>query len=111
MVTALARPYSISKPGYARLETRGVKVVAVDLHGPQELIIKALQGIDVVIASLPVECLGDQIPLARAAKEAGVMRFVPSAYAMIVPPKGVVDVQDMVSVHVDVILEQTAPHD
>ncbi|KAL4908830.1 hypothetical protein BDW74DRAFT_187335 [Aspergillus multicolor] len=64
-VTALCRPQSLQKPIHADLQKRGVKVVAADLHGPQEDLVKLLTGSDT--------------PLANAAKEAGVKRFVQSA--------------------------------
>ncbi|KAL6904060.1 hypothetical protein GGI43DRAFT_432698 [Trichoderma evansii] len=73
-ITALARHVSVNKPKYGKLKERGVKVVDVDLA---------------------VDAIADQIPLAKAAKRAMVKRFVPSAYATVVPPNGIVDVQDI----------------
>ncbi|KAF9875675.1 isoflavone reductase [Colletotrichum karsti] len=94
-VTALARPASANNQKHEALRARGVKVVAADLAGPEEALVAALSGIDVVIAPLSVPSLRDQIPLARAAKKAGVKRFVPSEFAMAMPPRGIHDAQDV----------------
>lgn len=59
------------------LRNRGVAVTPVDLKGPKEELVNLLRGIDIVICAIYHEALMDQIPLARAAKEAGVKRFVP----------------------------------
>jgi len=71
-------------------------VVAFDVNGPLEELVKLLEGIDVVIAAMGPSEFADQIPLATASKLAGVKRFVPCAYAPVSPPKGVVDVRDQV---------------
>ncbi|KAL2678609.1 hypothetical protein Neosp_009358 [[Neocosmospora] mangrovei] len=92
-VTALARE-SGDKPGYQALATRGVKIVTIDLNAAVEVIAKSLESIDVVIAAVPPHVLDAQIPLARAAKLAGVKRFVPSSFAMALAPGGVATVQD-----------------
>lgn len=92
-MTALARSASASKPAYASLAAQGVKVVAVDLNGPEAELVKALQGQDVVIASVPPNVLESQLPLIRAAKVANVKRFVPSAFAMAIAANGVSTVQ------------------
>ena len=100
-MTALARSASASKPAYANLIARGVKVVAVDLDGPEAELVKALEGQDVVIASVPPNALESQLPLIRAAKLAGVQRFVPSAFAMAIAPNGVSTAQVVVSLRPD----------
>lgn len=92
-MTALARSASASKPAYATLAAQGVKVVAVDLVGPEDELVRALQGKDVVIASVPPTALESQLPLIRAAKLAGVKRFIPSAFAMAIAPDGISTVQ------------------
>lgn len=71
-------------------------MVAFDVNGPLEELVKLLEGIDVVIAAMGPSGFADQIPLATASKLAGVKRFVPCAYAPVSPPKGVVDVRDQV---------------
>ncbi|KAI8716235.1 Semialdhyde-dh domain-containing protein [Fusarium sp. LHS14.1] len=92
-VTALARE-SGDKPGYQALATRGVKIVTINLNNAVEVIVKSLESIDVVIAAVPPHVLEAQIPLARAAKLAGVKRFVPSSYAMALAPGGAATVQN-----------------
>ncbi|KAJ0117466.1 isoflavone reductase [Diaporthe amygdali] len=92
-VTALARSASSSKPVYTELAAQGVNVVAVDLNGPEAELVSALQGQDVIIASVPPNALESQLPLIRAAKLANVKRFIPSAFAMAITPNGVSTVQ------------------
>ncbi|KAF5009114.1 hypothetical protein FDECE_4666 [Fusarium decemcellulare] len=70
-------------------EPKGVRITAIDLNGSEEELSKSLKGIDIVIASVPPNALDTQLPLARAAKKAGVKRFVPAAYAMAVDPNGI----------------------
>lgn len=89
----MARPASASKPVYTNFIARGVKVVTIDLDGPEVELVKALQGQDVVIASVPPNVLESQLPLIRAAKLANVKRFIPSAFAMAIAPSGVSAVQ------------------
>ncbi|KAF4832363.1 Isoflavone reductase-like protein [Colletotrichum tropicale] len=93
-VIALARPSSSGKPAYEELRARGVKVVPVDLKGPGDDLVKALEGVDVVISAIVFTELGSEIPLANAAKAAGVKRFLQSAFMCVVPPRGVVDFRE-----------------
>lgn len=97
----MARSASASKPAYDNLTTQGVKVVAIDLDGSEAELAKALQGQDVVIASVPPNALESQLPLIRAAKLANVKRFVPSAFAMAIAPSGVSTVQKEVGFRPD----------
>ncbi|UPK92848.1 hypothetical protein LCI18_003783 [Fusarium solani-melongenae] len=90
---ALARG-SGDKPGYQALASRRVKIVTIDLNDAVEVIAKSLDTIDVVIAAVSPHVLEAQIPLARAAKLAGVKRFVPSSFAMALAPDSVATVQD-----------------
>ncbi|KAL6401179.1 isoflavone reductase family protein [Ilyonectria robusta] len=93
-ITALARPESLDKPEYVELKNRGVQVVPCDLKGPQDALVSALSGIDIVISAIFVGSLMDEIPLAEAAKRAGVKRFVQSAFMVVLPPRGAVDFRD-----------------
>ncbi|KAM3513354.1 hypothetical protein MY11210_003038 [Beauveria gryllotalpidicola] len=88
------RPESVEKPAYVELKNRGVEVVAADLKGDQDTLVGILSGIDVVISAIFVGSLADEIPLANAAKRAGVKRFVQSALMIVIPPRGVVDFRD-----------------
>ncbi|OGM48930.1 hypothetical protein ABOM_003114 [Aspergillus bombycis] len=93
-ITALTRPESIDKPVNANLKSRGITVVPVNLSGPPEQLVQALAGIDVVISAIYFGSLAEEIPLANAAKAAGVKRFVQSAFMIVVPPRGVVDFRE-----------------
>ncbi|WAO87199.1 NmrA domain-containing protein [Fusarium falciforme] len=92
--TALARPESLEKPADTELKKRGVKVVPADLKGPQDTLVSLLSGIDVLISAIFFGSLADEIPLADAAKRAGVKRFVQSAFMVVIPPRGVVDFRE-----------------
>ncbi|KAF2177089.1 isoflavone reductase [Zopfia rhizophila CBS 207.26] len=93
-ITALTRPESLSKPANIELKNQGVKIVSADLSGPQDDLVNLLSGIDVVISAIYFGAIADEIPLASAAKHAGVQRFVQSAFAVVIPPKGVVDFRE-----------------
>jgi hypothetical protein len=74
----------------------GIKVASADLRGPLEQLVEQLQGIDVVISTVFHTCLRGQIPLAKAAKKAGVKRFIPCNFGT--PGiRGVVRANDAVS--------------
>ncbi|KAI1083382.1 isoflavone reductase family protein [Whalleya microplaca] len=92
-ITALARPSSINSDAYKSLKSKGVHVVAADLIGPKEELVKVLADIDIVISCIEFRHLQDQVPLAEAAKEAGVKRFVPCAFGT-PAPRGVMDMAD-----------------
>ncbi|KAH6989633.1 hypothetical protein BKA56DRAFT_476271 [Ilyonectria sp. MPI-CAGE-AT-0026] len=93
-ITALTRPASLQKPEVLELGTRGVSVVAADLAGPEEDLVKLLTGIDTVIAAVDASGFTDQIPLANAAKSAGVKRFVPCFFATVAPSGGILKLRD-----------------
>ncbi|KAI9149353.1 LOW QUALITY PROTEIN: Phenylcoumaran benzylic ether reductase TP7 [Paramyrothecium foliicola] len=92
-VTALTRPVSINSEANKALAAKGVKIVLADLLGPKEALVKALTGTDVVISSIVFDRLNDQLPLAEAAKEAGVKRFVPCFWGTSAP-RGVLRMYD-----------------
>ncbi|KAI0161942.1 isoflavone reductase family protein [Hypoxylon sp. FL1284] len=93
-ITALARPSSIDSRANAELRGRGVHVVAADLTGPKEDLVKVLAGIDVLISCIVYTNLEDQKPLAEAAKQAGVGRFVPCDFST-PTTRGVMNLHDM----------------
>ena len=96
-ITALTRPSSLQqKPVVKELEERGVKIVSVDLQGPQDDLVKVLTGFDVLISAIYFQALQDEIPLANAAKAAGVKRFVPCNFGT-PAPRGVMLLRDTVS--------------
>lgn len=96
-IKALTRPESVSKPINEDLKNRGVDIVPVNLSGPLDKLIEVLSGVDVVISAIFFGSLEDEIPLANAAKAAGVKRFVQSAFMVVIPPRGVVDFREKVT--------------
>ncbi|KAH7233096.1 hypothetical protein BKA59DRAFT_549449 [Fusarium tricinctum] len=92
-ITALIRPSSIDKPAVNTLREKGVKIVPVELQGPQADLVAALEGIDVVISAIHYQSLHDEIPLSNASKAAGVKRYVPCFFATIAP-RGVMRAHD-----------------
>ena len=95
-LVALTRPASVSKPANQALKQRGVEIRPVDLRASQETLVEALKGIDVVISAITAMEQLEQIPLATAAKTAGVKRFVPCGFITVCPPGGVMSLRDSV---------------
>jgi hypothetical protein len=60
-------------------------------------LVKVLTGIDVVISCIYWLNLDDQVPLIKAAKLAGVKRFVPCNFGT-PAPRGVMKLMDHVSI-------------
>lgn len=88
-VIALTRPASLDKPANKELSTRGIELRALELPGPHDALVAALQDIQILISAIaPFDQLA-QIPLATAAKEAGVQRFFPCAAVSVIPAGGV----------------------
>lgn len=69
----------------------------MDLRAPTEGVVKILTGQDVIVPAISIPATGEQMPLATAAKAAGVKRFMPCFYAPVAPPKGAVALRDTVS--------------
>jgi hypothetical protein len=84
-IIALARPASLSNPANVAIRERGVELRALDLSSSEDSIVDALAGIDILISAIGPRAQLAQIPLAFAAKKAGIKRFVPCAWAPIVP--------------------------
>ena len=93
----MSREASLNSKSNAELRELGVKVVAGDLNGSQADLVRLLSGSDVVISSIVASALADQVPLADAAKEAGVGRFIPCSFGPIAPPKGVMQLRETVN--------------
>ncbi|GES64186.1 NAD(P)-binding protein [Aspergillus terreus] len=93
-VHALVRLRSVQKPSIVALQERGVKIIRCDLKAPEETLAEALTGIDIVISCVGPAEQQDQIPLAKAAKRAGVQRFVPCAFITVAPPGGIMWLRD-----------------
>lgn len=92
----MTREASLNSKNNERLKGLGVDVVAGDLKGPEDDLVRLLQGIDVLISAVTASALPDQIALANAAKKAGVGRFVPCTFATACPPRGVMRLREMV---------------
>ncbi|KAJ6544123.1 hypothetical protein B0H19DRAFT_1267431 [Mycena capillaripes] len=93
-VEAIVRPSSADKPEVKALAERGVKIRVADIEGPIEGLVNILAGVDVLISAIDAWSQLAQIALASAAKEAGVQRFVPCAFTIVVPPGGVMPLRD-----------------
>jgi len=70
--------------------------------------VELLAGIDVIISAIYFDSLDEEIPLADAAKAAGVKRFVQSALMIVISPKGVVDFREKVAIPISSLLTQAA---
>ncbi|KAL1919979.1 uncharacterized protein VTP21DRAFT_1125 [Calcarisporiella thermophila] len=77
-ITVLTRA---DKPELHNLRSRGIQVHVVD-YNDIDLLTEILRGKDAVVSALPSQNVYDQLPLAKAAKKAGVVRFIPSEYGM-----------------------------
>ncbi|OJJ48425.1 hypothetical protein ASPZODRAFT_61614 [Penicilliopsis zonata CBS 506.65] len=93
-VAALIRPRSMIKPAIATLRERGVEIRSCDLQASEEDLVQALKNIDVVVSSIAPSEQESQIPLAKAAKKAGVKRFVPCGFITVAPPGGIMWLRD-----------------
>jgi hypothetical protein len=67
------------------------------LAWPEDKLAELLHGIEVVISTIDAANLLSQIPLVNASKAAGVRRFVPCSFATAAPPRGVIILNDLVS--------------
>ncbi|KAH8691396.1 isoflavone reductase family protein [Talaromyces proteolyticus] len=94
-ISAIVRPSSLTKPANVDLQNRGVNLISASLTGPQDELIIALSGHDVVISTISFASIEQEIPLANAAKRAGVKRFVPSGWAPVIPPAGVMVAREL----------------
>ena len=87
----------MQKPAIVALQERGAHIRRCDLRGSEDSLVDALSGIDVVISCVGPSEQQDQIPLAKAAKKAGVKRFVPCGFITVAPPGGIMWLRDEVS--------------
>lgn len=75
-------------------------VIVIELDAPHEDLVNALAGQDVVICCIIPDSADSQKALADAAKVAGVKRFLPSAFATVCPPGGIMTLREIVRIHV-----------
>ncbi|PGH27363.1 hypothetical protein AJ80_00841 [Polytolypa hystricis UAMH7299] len=93
-IVALIRPSSLQKPSVQAFRQKGIEIRGLDLEAPLQTLVAALKDIDILISAIGPMALLTQIPLATAAKEAGVKRFVPCAFITIAPPDGIMLLRD-----------------
>ncbi|KAM0547780.1 hypothetical protein ACHAPJ_010241 [Fusarium lateritium] len=94
-VVALTRPSSVNKPVVLELQKKGVKIVPVDLSGPESTLTEVLVGVDVVISTIYGGSVMEEVPLINASKAVGVKRYLPCFFATVAPPKGALRLRDM----------------
>ncbi|KAE9368833.1 NAD(P)-binding protein [Stipitochalara longipes BDJ] len=94
-VEALIRPASVAKPSVLKLQKRNVKIHVGEIKDDAQLA-GIMAGIHTVISAVSPEPETQlaQIPLADAAKKAGVKRFVPCSWITVCPPGGVMWIRD-----------------
>ncbi|KDN46571.1 hypothetical protein RSAG8_04224, partial [Rhizoctonia solani AG-8 WAC10335] len=79
----LTRPESINSAPLQEFKSKGASLHAVS-YDDESSIVKALQGVDVLISTVAGAALvSAQVPLIKAAKAAGVKLFFPSEYGSI----------------------------
>jgi hypothetical protein len=100
-VEVLVRPASSTKPSVLKLKDCGVKIHVAEIKNGIQLAI-ILAGIDTVINTIGAAVWLDQIPLADAAKKAGVQRFVPYAFITVCLPGSVMWIRDQVYISPDI---------
>ncbi|RAH73056.1 NAD(P)-binding protein [Aspergillus aculeatinus CBS 121060] len=88
-IELLIRPTSLPKPAVqALLQRDDLSHRVVDLDLPEDALVPALAGIDILISTLGPATVAQEKTLVRAAKRAGVQRFVPSSWVTVAPPRG-----------------------
>lgn len=75
----------MSKPANVALKARGIQLRALDLEASEDSIVTALKDIDILVSAIGPRDQLAQIPLATAAKKAGVKRFVPCGFGPVLP--------------------------
>lgn len=94
-ITALTRASSLHNESNNALRNLGAKVVAFDIQGPKEDIVKVFTGQDVVISCVHASQIDAQMNLIEPLKEANVKRFIPCNFAT-PAPAGVMALHDRV---------------
>jgi hypothetical protein len=93
-VVALARPESAGKAVYQEMIRGGVTIKTADFCNVEALA-ACFAGADVVISCLMLIQRLESETLIDAAHRAGVGRFVPSFWAMVMPPRGVMEAREL----------------
>ncbi|KAK7184037.1 hypothetical protein DPSP01_001321 [Paraphaeosphaeria sporulosa] len=93
-ISCLVQPSSTEKPAVKALAARGLPIVVGNLSGDVNELAKALEGFDTVISAIHPHQILAQVKLVDAAKKAGVKRFVPCDFAVVIPPGGLMKLRD-----------------
>ena len=88
------QPSSVEKPAVKALAARGFPIAVGDLAGDVDELAKVLEGFDTLISAINAHYILAQVKLVDAAKKAGVKRFVPCDFAVVVPPGGLMKLRD-----------------
>lgn len=88
------QPSSTEKPAVKALAARGLPIVVGDLAGDVDELAKVLKGFDTLISAIHAHHILAQVKLVDAAKKAGVKRFVPCDFAVVIPPGGLMKLRD-----------------
>lgn len=95
---APVRPSSADKPIVASLRERGAEIHIVEIAALEhQKLVDELRGAQIVVSTLTAFETELQKALAKASKDAGVVRFIPSNWGTACRP-GVMQLHDMVSV-------------
>lgn len=73
-----------------------------DLNASEEELVSTLQGIEILISAIGPHDLLQQKTLVRAAKSAGIKRFIPCAFITIAPPQGTMLLRDEVRASIQI---------
>lgn len=91
-VTAFARTSSASGAVYKDFAARGAEIKGVD-YADKAGLVAALKGVDIVLSCIQLDKADVQNALIEASHKAGVGRFVPSFWATVCPPRGVMELR------------------
>lgn len=75
----------MSKPVNVAIKDRGIELRPMDTKASHEKLVSGLKDIDILVSAIGPREQPEQIPLATAAKEAGVKLFVPCAFMSAMP--------------------------
>ncbi|OGM47926.1 hypothetical protein ABOM_002734 [Aspergillus bombycis] len=93
-VEVLVRPSSVEKPSVQQIKDRGIPLRVSDLNVSEKELVSTLQGIDILISAIGPHDLLQQKTLVKAAKSAGIKRFIPCAFITVAPPQGTMLLRD-----------------
>ena len=77
----MVRPTSATKPATKALRTAGVEIRLASLTDGVEKLSQTFEGAEIVISTVAATAIEAQVDVIRAAKAAGVRRFVPCDFA------------------------------